>query len=256
VIPDPIRMIKTSGKEDIRECSGYCRHNVICSNNFVTHSFFVHELFHIISQNNPELQEQLYNSLGFFKCNDIEIPTEISHKTLTNPDAQTHDVIINVKLQLDNTKTIQVTPVLFYDHAVYGTFFDKVYIKLMQVTFNKDNNKYEPFMDNDKCKLYEVKETIDFFSQIGNCRYYFHPDEILATYFRDLYFELSTKIKKSKVIENITFECDNAKHLANMTKIMFGVSNVRCLEENEKRSGKNKRDDTSAELQLTKFQCQ
>ena len=95
--PETIGMIKTSGKEDVKGCAGYCRRNTIVTNKSnVSYRFLVHELFHIFSQNNPDLICVLYNSIGFFRCNEIELPEEIKKTSFTNPDAQDHDVYIDV----------------------------------------------------------------------------------------------------------------------------------------------------------------
>jgi len=67
IFPNPVKIIKTDGLEDIRECAGYCRKNTIVITESAIDmeriSFWVHELFHIFSQNNPELRDQLYNSI-------------------------------------------------------------------------------------------------------------------------------------------------------------------------------------------------
>lgn len=220
VFPDPVNVILTSGMEDIRECAGYCRKNAICinlramQNTLLT--LFTHELFHIFSQHNPELREQLYNSLGFYKCNEIEIPTEVIPKTLTNPDAQSHDVFINVKLKNKSTKrklddetlitsptkneTVSVTPVLMYNKDAYGGFFSKLHIGLLRINTTddeKNKNEYVPYkpniIDNKESEnaqsdqkdyvMYTVDDCEDFWEQVGECHYYFHPDEILATRF-------------------------------------------------------------------------
>ena len=32
---------------------------------------FIHELFHILSRNNPDMAERIYNTIGFVKCNPV-----------------------------------------------------------------------------------------------------------------------------------------------------------------------------------------
>ncbi|HLX54549.1 MAG TPA: hypothetical protein VKR58_11440, partial [Aquella sp.] len=102
-------------------------------------------------------------------------------------------------------------------------------------------------LENNQCKMYDVAEVNDFFTQIGECHYYFHPDEILATYFKNLYFLLddATEEKETNIY---SLECDNSKYLSNMMKIMFNVTNV-CLVEPQtqenylKRKHNNKHND-------------
>jgi|688.fasta_scaffold130402_2 hypothetical protein len=189
VFPNPVKIIKTDGLEDIRECTGYCRKNTIVVKisgiKKIRTSFWIHELFHIFSQNNPELRDQLYNSIGFFRCNELTLPSDIKEKTLTNPDCPNHDVYIKVTSIYDNIE-ICVTPVLFYDRTTIGGFFQKLYIKLIQVE-KQENGDYIVKLENNKVKDFDVIDVINFFDQIGHCHYYFHPDEILATRFEKLY---------------------------------------------------------------------
>jgi uncharacterized protein YrzB (UPF0473 family) len=233
VFPDYVNIIVTSGLEDIRECAGYCRKNTICINlralRMSSTSFFAHELFHIISQNNPDLREKLYNSLGFYECNDIELPSDLIPETLTNPDAPHHNVFIDIMVsdrgtkrktdsdsdddktvEVREKKKIRVTPVLLYNKDSYGGFFSKLYIKLLRIRADEtDKNKYvvykpskdeinedeSPLTKDDSSmtdkkvqreyQLYSVDDVDDFWEQIGDCQYYFHPDEILATRFSE-----------------------------------------------------------------------
>jgi hypothetical protein len=212
--PDPIRMLKTTGEDDIRECNGYCRSNTICADkNSVTSSFgefWVHELFHIFSQNNPELINRLYNSIGFFRCNEIELPENINKNTITNPDAPKHDVYIEV---IHKDKTIKVTPVVFYNKENNGSFFSALYIRLVQIELEHD--KYVCSKDdNGECIMLDVKDVSNFYEQIGNSYYYFHPDEILATRFGEMYTRELTKKNSS---ENITHD----KYEQLMNELLF-----------------------------------
>lgn len=186
--PNPVKMIKTDGLEDIRECAGYCRKNTICINRRalwnVNYRFLTHELFHIFSQNNPELRDELYNSIGFFRCNEIELPDDVRQKTLTNPDAPNHDVYIDLTL---NESQIRVTPVLFYNRDATGSFFSKLYIKMLEVEKKLETDSHTLVLVNGQPVMHDVDEFTDFYKKIGESHYYFHPDEILATRFADYY---------------------------------------------------------------------
>ena len=201
--PDPVNFILTDGEEDIRECAGYCRKNTVVINTRALFteqiSFYAHELFHIFSQNNPELRDSLYNFLGFHRCNEIDLPDDVRSITLTNPDAPNHDVYIDVKLlankeQSDGEKkqehgslntTIRCTPVLFYRRDGDKSFYSKLYIRLVKISQNSDG-VYSVVMEDGKCVMYNVDDVENFFDQIGDCHYYFHPDEILATRFANI----------------------------------------------------------------------
>ena len=47
----------------------------------------------------------------------------------------------------------------------------------------KDGQLVPKLDDNSKAILFTVSEVDDFFTQVGNTDYYFHPEEILATRF-------------------------------------------------------------------------
>ncbi|VBB18887.1 hypothetical protein YASMINEVIRUS_1419 [Yasminevirus sp. GU-2018] len=195
--PDRVTFILTNGKEDIRECAGYCRKNTVVLNTGALSearmNFYAHELFHIFSQNNPELRDSLYNYLGFHRCNEVDLPDDVKAITLTNPDAPNHDVYIDVRLpakekdeQHDTAgTTIRCTPVLFYNRDGYGSFFSKLYIRLVRINQGSDG-VYRAVVEDGKCVMYKVEEVENFFEQIGKCQYYFHPDEILATRFANI----------------------------------------------------------------------
>ena len=52
-------------------------------------TFYVlaHELFHVVSRNNPALRERLYASFGFRRCGSVSIPPAVADLRHTNPDA-------------------------------------------------------------------------------------------------------------------------------------------------------------------------
>lgn len=191
--PNPIKLIKTTGLDDIRDCSGYCRrHAIVMSQKTVDRDpdnlerFFMHELFHIQSQVSPELRYKLYALIGFEHCNEISIPKDLAEKKITNPDAQDLDVVINVTY---NGEKIKCLPIILYDSKAPGNFFQRLRIKLLQVTQNLDG-LYEYYKIDDEegtdFNLISVEDTSDFSEQIGDSDYYFHPEEILATRFEEL----------------------------------------------------------------------
>ncbi len=186
--PDPIKLIKTNGLEDIRECRGYCRRNTIVMGQNtiynITESFFLHELFHIQSQNNPELRYKLYEDLGFHRCNEIVLPPSLANKKITNPDAPRLDVYITVS---HSGKKVTGVPVIFYNKEGPDGFFNRLYIRLLAVKYSKEKSEWVYDLDeNSDPILISVDDTEDFFAQIGKSHYYFHPEEILATRFEQM----------------------------------------------------------------------
>ncbi len=49
-----------------------------------------HELFHIISRDDPRLREELYAAIGFKPCASVEIPEAVARLRVSNPDAPQH----------------------------------------------------------------------------------------------------------------------------------------------------------------------
>ncbi|MEW7863970.1 hypothetical protein [Aeromonas diversa] len=102
-IPETIGLIKTNGQEE--PGNAYCRND----NNIVIHPaaltreparltrLLIHELFHLISRNNPVLKERLYNTLGFFKGEELLLPDSLADATITNPDSPANDFFFIAK---------------------------------------------------------------------------------------------------------------------------------------------------------------
>lgn len=188
--PEHINLIKTTGEEDIRESGGHCRKNTIViplrsvnSMQYSTYNIYdllIHELFHIQSQNDYDRRIRLYASIGFSSCNEIELPTEFDSLRLTNPDCPNLDVRISI---MYNNEKKDVVPVLLYDKKRGYGFFSRLYIELLEIENTNDN--WQVKKENDKYNIIPIEET-DFFEQVGDIDYYFHPEEILATRFSNL----------------------------------------------------------------------
>jgi hypothetical protein len=133
-----------------------------------------HELFHILSQNNPDLREKLYRLIGFTSCDEIDFPAQFKSRKITNPDAPRNDHAIRV--QVDG-KEVSVVPVLFssapnYDPARGGEFFNYLQLSFLP----KDSKSQAQFL--------ALQQISGFFEQIGrNTNYIIHPEEILAENF-------------------------------------------------------------------------
>ena len=133
-----------------------------------------HELFHILSRNNPELRERLYRAIGFDQCDEIDFPAELKSRKITNPDAPRNDHAIRVRV---DGKELSVVPILFssapnYDPARGGEFFN-----YLQFAFLPKDSK-------SSAQLLTPQQVSGFFEQIGrNTNYIIHPEEILAENF-------------------------------------------------------------------------
>jgi hypothetical protein len=145
-----------------------------------------HELFHILSRANPELREKLYAIIGFVKCGELEFPTDLKSRKITNPDALANDHCVLLKIEGKDNWAI---PVLFSDAEMYdttrgGQFFDSLQFKFLLVDRQGKAPEIKPAYDDKKYRLAGMEQISGFLEQVGrNTEYLIHPEEILADNF-------------------------------------------------------------------------
>lgn len=207
--PQKIFLIKTTGQEE--GGATYCRpnaivipQNILMNQNTGLQKLFIHELFHILSTNNPTLREALYRVINFKKCNEIELPEKLHEIKITNPDGYKNDHYIEVQYQ---NSVIQVIPIIYssvqkYDVTRGGEFFR--YLRTNLLVIEKDENTWR-YKRNDTGEpmLLELRDVPDYFNKIGfNTNYIIHPDEILADNFV-LLVQKTQPVKSKWVIEGM-----------------------------------------------------
>ena len=94
--PKKVFVVKTTGHEE--GMAAYTRANAIVlpESELVVpmakiRHIICHELFHIMTRENPELREKLYGAIGFVKCNEVAFPEKLKPRKITNPDAPRND---------------------------------------------------------------------------------------------------------------------------------------------------------------------
>ena len=187
--PSTITFIKTSGREEGN--ASYTRQNaiVLCKQDIRStgpklNDLITHELFHVLSRQNPALRKKLYHIIGFNSISALEFPEELRQRKITNPDGVHYNWFINVTNQ---GHTLPVVPILYASKAHYvpsqgGEFFDYLTFRLLVIT-NGDLG-WMPRLVNGHPQLLEPGEIEGFFEQVGNnTDYIIHPDEILADNF-------------------------------------------------------------------------
>ncbi|MGO8927957.1 MAG: hypothetical protein ACLQU3_13855 [Limisphaerales bacterium] len=195
--PKQVLLVKTTGDEEGR--APYTRANVIilpkgeiATPTAKLQKTICHELFHILSRANPELREKLYLVIGFEKCDEVEFPSELKSRKITNPDAPANDHCIRLTLQGKDGWAI---PILFsraekYDTARGGEFFDYLQFQFLVVEHQGKAHDAKPAYDGLKPRLVDLQQTSGFFEQVGrNTEYIIHPEEILADNFALLILE-------------------------------------------------------------------
>ncbi len=209
--PEKIFIVKTTGNEE--GGAAYTRGNaivipkaILSENTMTIQKLICHELFHILSRANPNLQERLYETIGFTKCNEIEFPAMLKSRKITNPDAPKNDHCI--RLQVDG-KASWVVPILFasmekYDVSRGGEFFNYLQFQFLLVERSGDSPLVRPLYDGRYPRVVDMRQVSGFIEQVGrNTEYIIHPEEILADNFALLVLE-ERNLPSPNVIKKIS----------------------------------------------------
>jgi hypothetical protein len=179
------------------------------SSQSMTFYILAHELFHVLSRNNPAFRERLYASFGFRRCSSVSIPQPVADLRLTNPDAPESLHTISV---VYGGRWVDVLP--------YVSFFSP------QIDPREGFlNQIAPAWlltqrDGDTCTVtfpggLEPEKLEGLFQQIGrNTDYLFGPEEILADNFAHLVFSMAgadlpripLEVRSPEVIEQLRLD--------------------------------------------------
>ncbi len=189
--PQAISFVKTTGQEE--GGAAYTRghalilpQNMLRPNRPVPHRLVAHELFHILSRNNPGLRDRLYQAIDFVRCAEVELPEALRSRMITNPDAPANDHCIRV--QVDGAD-VWAVPIIFsrterYDVQRGGEFFFYLQSQLLLVERQDDPPVTRPLHVGSQPRLVDFGEVRGFYEQVGrNTEYVIHPEEILADNF-------------------------------------------------------------------------
>jgi len=190
-LPPTVQLIKTTGAEEGN--AAYTRATAIVLPKAVLgksqeelQQLICHELFHILSRQNPVLREELYGIIGFTKCNEIKLPPELERRKITNPDAPRNDHF--VRLQIGGHESLAV-PVLLssvetYDVKRGGEFFAYLQFQFLVVEKDRGSANLKAVLEGSSPKLVGMERVSGFMEQVGrNTDYIIHPEEILADNF-------------------------------------------------------------------------
>lgn len=189
--PSTVQLIKTTGAEEGN--AAYTRATAIAlpgselgKGQDHLKKLISHELFHILSRQNPELREKLYAIIGFTRCNEIKLPPALERRKITNPDAPRNDHFIRV--QIEGQEAL-VVPILLssaetYDVKRGGEFFEYLQLQFLVVEKDKGSGNFKPAPAGSSPKLVGTQHISGFMEQVGkNTDYIIHPEEILAENF-------------------------------------------------------------------------
>lgn len=190
-LPPTVHLIKTTGAEEGN--AAYTRGTAIVlpkrelgKSQESLQRVICHELFHILSRQNPELREKLYKIIGFTKCNEVKLTPGIELRKITNPDAPRNDHFIRV--EIDGRESLAV-PILLSSAEVYdvkrgGEFFEYLQFQFLVVEKSDGSQTFKAVYEGSSPKLVGMQHVSGFMEQVGrNTDYIIHPEEILADNF-------------------------------------------------------------------------
>ncbi len=190
-LPDKVYIIKTSGREEAD--AAYTRANAVIlppamldTTDAELQKLLAHELFHVATRANPGLARQLYDTIGFHYCGEVQLPSNVAARRISNPDTPQNNSCIQVKV---GGKSVQAMPILVstsetYDMARGGTFFDYLALAFLLVETPAGSSTPQILHDAHGLRVAGLNDLSGFFEQVGeNTKYIIHPEEILADNF-------------------------------------------------------------------------
>ncbi len=187
--PETVLLVRTTGNGEAH--AAYTRGNAVVLPEAILAwpekqftDLLIHELFHILSRQNPELRDQLYQIVGFERIGELALPAELARRKITNPDAPVIEHAIRL---LIDREQVPVVPVLLsrsetYDVQRGGTFFQYLQFHLLEV--DHTDAGWRVALSNGEPKLHSAQSVPSYLETIGrNTAYIIHPEEVLADNF-------------------------------------------------------------------------
>jgi len=186
----PILLVKTSGEEE--GGAGYTRANAVMlpqalADETELHRLLAHEIFHVVSRDNPDLKRALYETIGFEDCGELALPPAMAARKMTNPDAPVNEHCIEVQVDGAN---VWGMPILLsrderYDPAAGIPFFGYLTLSMLLVERAETSAApARPLERNGAPVLVPFNRVGGLDEQIGhNTGYVIHAEEILASNF-------------------------------------------------------------------------
>ncbi len=184
-LPREVRIIKSTMKE-AGGAAGYTRGDyIVLSSDLLRQpasairEVLAHELFHILTRNNPEFRKNMYRLIGFtVSSKNMPYPADLKDYIISNPDVDRND---NYATFTINGKPLKCYMIL-YSKKEYtnGPMFRYFNIGLVPLT-----DQLHPVQKNGKTVIYSTDDAADFYDKVGkNTNYILNPEEILAENFK------------------------------------------------------------------------
>ena len=209
-LPKTVLLVQTSGKEEAN--AAYTRGAAIMLPKErirklkpeALDRLLLHELFHVLSRNAPELRRDLYHIVGFHVCDPMDLPPSMADLKLTNPDAP----LIDCRIALtDDGETCWAAPILYSSSATYDAvkkppLFQYLTFRLMKL--EEHDGRWRPLVKEGEPVLLDPAKSKSFTDQIGqNTKYIIHPDEVLADNFVFLIMQTES-LPSPEIIERMS----------------------------------------------------
>ena len=193
--PKEVLLIKTSAEHE--SGAAYCRGPVIVlpesritPNAEKLAKLLAHELFHVLSNQNPEFRKQLYALVGFKQGGPVRLPKSLDDRRITNPDAPTLTDYAMLKI---GDREAAMVPILIAEPAKFDPSLKKGmfgYLKFRLLEVTPTGTGLLPVLDDGVARLHPVSSVPDYMEKIGNnTKYIIHPEEVLAENFVLLMFK-------------------------------------------------------------------
>lgn len=211
-LPEEISFIKSNMNSDM-EAMGFTRgtsvilyDQIIELNTESLKRLIIHELFHVITRNNPDLRKKLYKIINFTVLDsEIEIPEDLKEKIISNPDVERHDSFASFTIN----GTPQNCMMVIYANREFEpgqSTFSYLSVGLIPL-----DAAYKPIIEDGKTVVYDLQEAENFTDVVGkNTGYVIDPEEVLADNFEIMITgrdnlpnpEIPEKIKELFLVKN------------------------------------------------------
>lgn len=146
-------------------------------------ALLMHELWHVISRNAPELATRLYAELGFEPMAPLQMPQAWADISIANPDAPVNRHAMRLTMA-DGKSTPWITPVLVANRTELKpgeTFFDVLDVRLLEVRPGQGGAPTTAVLREGQPVWHPVDGPHDYLKRLGgNTGYVMHPEEALA----------------------------------------------------------------------------
>lgn len=146
-----------------------------------------HELWHVISRNNPELRRRMYELIGFqILPDEICIPEEIRNGIIFNPDVERHDAYGTFTIGGQPTDCLLLLYSPSSEYVTGKTINDYLVGNRAYYMLALDKDTHQPLRNADgSWALHHVTEATDFkeIMSNGNTSYCDDPEECIADNF-------------------------------------------------------------------------